>query len=259
ARPLLGKDIAVPSARFPAEWYPKENRMSTTAPVAGAPYSATETMTTKVLNSEGMVVGTARQRTLQWRDSAGRFRDEEFFEIEGHPNAFPDIPPLITAVDTVQHCQFTWSDSVNPNQDGEAVVNCNSLEVSRGEDGLARSMTDPKPEIAHEQYGPMATTTTTTPLGKRTIQGLEAVGVRSVTTEVDAEGKPQGTKEAEIWWSPALYESLIMTVKTGQNIVTWEMTGIERSEPDAKLFYPPDGYSIRKEEEMPPLPVPAQP
>lgn len=37
ARPLVNKDIAVPSARFPAEWYPKENGMSRTALVAGAP------------------------------------------------------------------------------------------------------------------------------------------------------------------------------------------------------------------------------
>jgi hypothetical protein len=47
-RPLTGKDIAVPSARFPAEWYPKETGMQVTAPIAGAPYAATMTMTTTV-------------------------------------------------------------------------------------------------------------------------------------------------------------------------------------------------------------------
>jgi hypothetical protein len=50
-----------------------------------------------------------------------------------------------------------------------------------------------------------------------------------------------------------------MTVKTHDCIVTWEMTEIRRDEPDAGLFYPPEGYSIRKEAEVPPLPVPPQP
>ncbi len=53
AHPLVGRDVAVPSARFPAEWYPKQNGDSTDAPIAGAPYSATWTMTTTLLNSEG--------------------------------------------------------------------------------------------------------------------------------------------------------------------------------------------------------------
>jgi hypothetical protein len=49
-----------------------------------------------------------------------------------------------------------------------------------------------------------------------------------------------------------------MTVKTRQNIITFEMSGIKREEPDAGLFYPPEGYQIRKEAEVPPLPAPSQ-
>jgi hypothetical protein len=260
ARPLLGKDIAVPSARFPAEWYPKETGMQATAPIAGAPYTAAMTMTTTVLNSEGKPIGTSRQRTLMWRDTAGRFRTEELpSEIPGYPDAYDGLPHQITAVDTVHHCQFIWSAPVAREQAREAVVYCNSGEVSRTDDSPASRMTDPKPEIVHEQLGTMTRTTTTTPLGKRILQGLEAVGVRSVTTEIDVEGRLQGTKEGEIWWSPALHESLLMTVKTHDCIVTWEMTEIRRDEPDAGLFYPPEGYSIRKEAEVPPLPVPPQP
>jgi len=258
ARPLVGKDIAVPSARFPADWYPKQ-KSSTSAPIAGAPYSATMTMTTEVLDREGKSVGKSAFRTLKWRDSAGRFRDEELFSEM--PNAIAGIPNEITAVDTVQHCQFTWYDPVTRSQDRGAVVNCMSLEVGRTDDSLPRHITDPKPEITHEQLGTMVRTTTTTPLGKRTMEGLEVVGIRSVTSDVDAdaEGRLQDTKEGEIWWSPALYESLLMTVKTRQNIITFEMSGIRREEPDAGLFYPPEGYQIRKEAEVPPLPVPPQP
>lgn len=218
ARPLVGKDIGVSSARFPAEWYPRENGMSTMAPIAGA-------------------IGRSASRTLKWRDSAGRIRDKELFSEM--PNAIAGIPNEITAVDTVQHCQFTWYDPVTRSQDRGAVVNCMSLEVVRTDDSLPRHITDPKPEITHEQLGTMVRTTTTTPLGKRTIQGLEVVGIRSVTSDVDAEGRLQDTKEGEIWWSPALYESLLMTVKTSQNIITFEMSGIRREEPDAGLFYPP--------------------
>ncbi|HEY0794140.1 MAG TPA: hypothetical protein VGD64_00010 [Acidisarcina sp.] len=263
-QPVVGKHIAVPSERFPADWYPKENGMNATAPIAGAPYSATMTMTTTLLNGEGKPMGTSSWRTLMWRDSAGRLREEEMLgevlaEQQGHPDAVVGLLHQITAVDTVHHCQFTWSAPLPRGQNPEAVVNCDSLEVSRTDDSHANQLMDPKPDIVHEQMGTLATTTTKTPLGKRTMQGLEVVGVRSVTTEVDAEGRQQGTKEVEIWWSPALYESILSTVKTGQNIITMEMTEIKRDEPDAGLFYPPKGYLIRKELEVPPLPVPPQP
>jgi hypothetical protein len=255
ARPLVGKDIAVPSARFPAEWYPKQGG-STTAPVAGAPYSATWKVTTTVLDGEGKPIGTSAWRTLKWRDSAGRNRDEML--LSELPNTIANNPNEITAVDTVQHCQFTWSAPVVREQDREAVVNCNSLEEYRSDDSLAKKMTDPKPEIRHEQLGTMVRTTTITPLGTRTMQGLEAVGIRTVTTDVDAAGRLQDTTEGEIWWSPALYLSLLTTVKSRQSVVTMELTGIKREEPDPGLFYPPEGYRIRKEAEVPPLPVPPQ-
>lgn len=257
ARPLVGKDVVVPSARFPAEWYPKDTGMSTDAPIAGAPYSATMTMTTEVFDSEGKSMGKSVVRTLKWRDSAGRIRDEEL--LSEIPNAQVSFPNPITAVDTVHHCQFTWGAPATREQDREAVVFCMSLEVSRTDDSLAKQMTDPKPEIKHEQLGTMARTTTITPLGSRTLEGLEVVGIRTVTTDVDAEGRLQDTKEGEIWWSPALYESILMKVKDGQNLVTMEMSGIRLEEPDAALFYPPDSYHFRKEAEVPPLPVPPQP
>ena len=256
AHPLVGRDVAVPSARFPAEWYPKQNGDSTDAPIAGAPYSATWTMTTTLLNSEGKPIGTYAFRTLKWRDSAGRIRDEELFSEV--PNAVR-TPNEITVADTVQHCQFTWAEPVAREQDRDAVVYCHSLLESRTEDGVSRLMTDPKPDVERQKYGIMIETTTTTPLGKRTMQGLEVVGVRAVTTYVDAEGKLQDTKEEEIWWSPALYESILTTVRTGQNIITFEMSGIKREEPDAGLFYPPEGYHISKQAEVPPLTVPPQP
>lgn len=256
ARPLAGKDIAVPSARFPAEWYPKQGG-STSAPIAGAPYSATWTVTTTVLDSEGKPRGTYAWRTLKWRDSAGRDRDEELFSEM--PNAQANMPNEITVNDTVQHCQFTWSAPVIREQDREAVVNCNSLEEFRSDASLAKKMTDPKAETVHEQLGPIVRSTTTTPLGKRTMQGLEVVGIRSVTTDVDAGGKLQDTKEGEIWWSPALYESILTTVKDRQAVVTMELSGIKREEPDPGLFYPPEGYHISKQAEVPPLTVPPQP
>jgi hypothetical protein len=214
-------------------------------------------MTTTVLDSEGKPHGAYAWRTLKWRDSAGRIRDEML--LSELPNAIANNPNEITAVDTVQHCQFTWSAPVIREQDREAVVNCNSLEEGRSDDSLAKKMTDPKPETVHEQLGPIVRTTTTTPLGKRTMQGLEVVGIRTVTTDVDAAGKLQDTTEGEIWWSPALYESLLMTVKSRQSVVTMELSGIKREEPDAGLFYPPEGYHISKQVEVPPLPVPPQP
>lgn len=132
-------------------------------------------MTTEVLDGEGKSIGSSGCRTLKWRDSAGRIRDEELFsEI---PSVIAGIPNEITAVDTVQHCQFTWHAPVTREQDRVTVVNCGSLEEGRTDDRLRRHRTGPKPEITHEQLGTMVRTTTTTPLGKRTTQGLEVVGI----------------------------------------------------------------------------------
>lgn len=194
--------------------------MQAIAPIAGAPYTGSMTMTTTVLNSDGKSVGMSRQRTLKWRDSVGRFREEELPpEIQGHLDAaFAGLPHQITAVDTVQHCQFTWSAPVAREQTREAVGNCDSREVSHSDDSPARRMTDPKPEIFREQLGTIARTTTTTPLGKRVLRGLQAVGIRSVTTGLDAEGRLQSTKEGEIWWSSTLYETLFMRVKANDSI-----------------------------------------
>jgi hypothetical protein len=255
ARPLVGKDVAAPSERFPAEWYPKLNGTSTSAPIAGAPYIATWTMTTEVLDGEGKPIGKSAWRALKWRDSAGRTRDEELFSEM--PN-LQRMPNEITVNDTVHHCGFTWYEPVTREQDREATVNCYSIELYRTDDSPAKQMADPKPGIKHEQFGNMTQTTTTTPLGGRSLHGLEVVGIHSVTTEVDAEGKLQSTKEGEIWWSPALYETILMTVKTRENLVTMEMSDIRREEPNAGLFYPPEGYHFRKEAEVPPMPVPPE-
>jgi hypothetical protein len=214
-------------------------------------------MTTTVFDSQGKTLGVSVFRTLKWRDSAGRIRDEELFSEM--PNAVSGMPNEITAVDTVQHCQFTWYEPAVREQDREAVVNCLSLELSRTDDSPASKMTDPKPETVHEQLGNITRTTITTPLGKRMMQGLEAVGIHAVTTDVDAEGKTQDTTEMEMWWSPALYEILSMTVKSRASQVSMEFSDIKMEEPDAGLFYPPAGYRIRKEAEVPPLPVPPQP
>ena len=87
------------------------------------------------------------------------------------------------------------------------------------------------------------------PLGKQTIEGVEAEGTRTVTT-IPA-GKIGNERPIEIvferWYSPEL-QTVIMTrhndPRFGETI--YRLTNISRDEPSRSLFEVPAGYTVKE-------------
>ncbi len=85
------------------------------------------------------------------------------------------------------------------------------------------------------------------PLGKQTIEGVNAEGTRNVTTlDVGTIGNDRPIQiSSESWYSPDLQMTIMSKhsdPRTGDE--SFRLTNISRSEPAAYLFQPPAGYQI---------------
>ena len=82
-------------------------------------------------------------------------------------------------------------------------------------------------------------------LGRRTVDGLDAVGCR-VTRVIAkrAEGAWSGTVVIEVWNSPELQINLLTTEKDSDGTErSTRLSNLHRVEPDAALFAVPSGYT----------------
>lgn len=105
--------------------------------------------------------------------------------------------------------------------------------------------------LAVRPAGPLpngAGTLTREDLGRKEIEGIDAVGTREITTlnaGVFGNDKPQPVVK-EFWYSPRLQINLVTQrfdprVSSAQNIT---VTNLNLNEPDPKLFEPPAGFRI---------------
>jgi hypothetical protein len=249
--PPAAVDVAPPpSERFPAEWYPA-GADAMHAPVVGVPFTGTLLM--KIGSEPPM---QSLNVTYKMRDGTGRFRSEEFnVEVPGSPNPeLAQIPHQIDVVDVVRHCEFHWAEPVTEEADKVATVSCLSRRVRLHDDGMTAKMTRQTPEVSHNRYVTLETTREIEPLGESTIQGLRALGVRQ--TDTDQNGNVTHQRKIDIWWSPELKEILLTKSLGEQQVPVLELKDIKLGEPDPALFYPPKGWKIRREADVPPLPVP---
>jgi hypothetical protein len=249
--PQSDVDVAPPpSDRFPAAWYTTQEG-GTETPVAGAPFTGTLLITTAVEPPY-----QSRIVTYKMRDGAGRFRSEEFaVEVAGSPNPeLAQIPHQIDVVDVVAHCEFHWAEPATEEADKVATVSCRSRRVRLHDDGMTSKMTRQTPEVSHNRYATLETTSEIEPLGEGTIQGFRVLGVRQTDTDQDGKGTHQ--RKMDIWWSPELKEILLTKSLGKGQVPVFELKDIKLGEPDPALFYPPKGWKIRREADVPPLPVP---
>jgi hypothetical protein len=87
-------------------------------------------------------------------------------------------------------------------------------------------------------------------LGTQTIEGVEAEGKRrTMTWPADAIGNDAPiTNTSETWTSPALKEVIVRKSDDPRyGVHTFKLVNINRSEPDASLFEPPPGYTVKDE------------
>jgi hypothetical protein len=97
--------------------------------------------------------------------------------------------------------------------------------------------------------GPMRRKTAGEPLGKQTIEGVNAEGTRSVSTiEAGAIGNDRPIQvTSESWYSDELQMAVMSKhsdPRTGDE--SFRVTNINRGEPAAYLFQPPAGYQINE-------------
>ena len=67
--------------------------------------------------------------------------------------------------------------------------------------------------------------------------GYRLLGLRTATWE---RATPSQRSESESWYSPELHE--VMEMRLGAEL--FELTQVQRAEPELAKFYPPAGYAI---------------
>jgi hypothetical protein len=240
-------DVAPPpSDRFPASWYPSQSNVAHTfAPERGAPYTATLVVTSRFADQSA--VKEASQTNLQTRDGVGRLRvDTEVHQPDGHGGTV--TIHHVEVDDPVSHCSFRWTEPVIAPEKPMAVVSCSSrtlyyTEQSRWADVM---ITEPKEEHTLPNEIDISE-----PMGRRVIEGLDAVGMRKTRRLIDPKTRSSTSSVTEIWYSPSLHELLEMRQLPSEQVreansltVDMRLSNVKRGEPPASLFYPPAGYKI---------------
>jgi hypothetical protein len=205
-----------------------ERIQSVTIPaIPNAPFRAVVTTEWTRIMPDGSTAVMKNHRTVA-RDSSGRiFQERRFFSPMGDK----------------QVTRLSELDYEDPSQ--------HQMTVCRPDLQVCTVYPYTAPRIAPQKAGPLpngAGTVTEEPLGQKTIDSLEVVGSREVTTiNVGAIGneKPQPVVK-EFWYSPRL--EINVTTKRfdprASAIQDFEVGNINTAEPDATLFQLPANYRV---------------
>lgn len=222
-----------PSARFPASWYPADDKdlVATTDMETGAPYTATLVTTVHFLDPASREMKTISQSSLQARDSAGRKREQAGREVSVN--------------DPVSHCSFQWMEPWGAPGKPTATARCMPRTLRYRKQNIWADAIVSAPREEHF----LNDTYDSVPMGKRMFGDIEAVGVRRTKTTTNAQTGEVMKLVMEIWYSPELKELIEMkeipdATRKSSRIPDFVLTEIHRGEPDPALFYPPAGYDI---------------
>ena len=212
--------------------------------VTGAPYTATViTEMTQVL-SDGNRIDNKSTASMA-RDSQGRTRREETMGMVGPWQV--NGAKLVFINDPTSQTNYV----LDPNKQTVSVMKHQAFGPAPG--------TEPgfKVQFAGKGPGPeQQEEVKSESLGTQTMEGVLVEGKR-VTRTIPAGqiGNAQPIEiTSEVWTSPDL-QVIVMSKhndpRFGEN--TYQLTGIQRVEPDHSLFEIPSGYAVRN---MPPMPPP---
>jgi hypothetical protein len=230
--------------------------------ITGAPYSAEKINEHVQTLTDGTRIAETYPETKFYRDSMGRTREERPAyrgPIERHPNVAKS-PTVVEINDPVAHVRYIFIV-------GEPVAHRQELPDKpqrglRGAGPVAGGSDAPPPppptarQVApstaarHAADDPNRPHTTTEDLGTEIIEGIQVEGHRLTTTwPVGAMGNDRPmTDTHETWRSPELKEIILSKSddpRFGEQ--TNKVVNIDRSEPDASLFEPPAGYTVKDE------------
>jgi hypothetical protein len=216
--------------------------------IAGSPYSGVAvTQSTTVFSDGNRIVRT--NTTRYYRDGQGRTRVERTFGGQDGAEKPSQSNLMITITDPVGGELYF----VRPqNRFVEAMKLGPGLIAARS---AAASAADRQVPFALMGIG-MAigaslsteASSTSTSLGQKVVNGVTATGthtVRTIPVGVLGNEKPI-TSTVDEWFSPDLDVPVQITQKSSiGGDVTLNLTQLVRGEPDAALFAPPAGYTVR--------------
>lgn len=239
------------------------------APVQGAPYSATITNeSTQTLTDGTHIVQNSTGTTA--RDAQGRTRQDAALPAIGNLSA-ADAPHLVFIMDPVTQTSYTLNLTDKTAQKMSMPPRMQQADSSAGTSGGMSSaggifftrmagaaaldpgmpgMPPPGPAgivIHKELIGDESAQVSTEDLGTQTMEGLMVNGVR--TTRTIPEGQIGNDKPisivTEVWTSPDL-KTIVYSKRSDPRMgeQTFKLTNVVRAEPDASLFTVPADFKM---------------
>ncbi|MFL6350953.1 MAG: hypothetical protein ACJ74Z_03765 [Bryobacteraceae bacterium] len=230
--------------------------------VAGAPYSAQATTQRIQVLADGNRIEQTTSGSVA-RDSQGRVRRDEALPALAGENG--DAPHIVMIDDPVVHVHWTLDARtksamkmpVPAGNNGRAGVfemgvppppMTTGKALFYAESGAVRNPEDKTQVITKHITRPDDHDTSKTDLGAQIIEGVSAHGTR-VTRTIPA-GQIGNLQPivitSESWYSPEL-KVLVLSKSNDPRIgeTIYKLTNIQRSEPSASLFQPPDDYTVK--------------
>jgi hypothetical protein len=228
-------------------------------PVTGAPYTATaSTEMTQVLGDGNRIVNKTAASLA--RDSQGRTRREETMGMVGPWQV--NGPKLVFINDPATQTNYI----LDVNNQLASVVNVGNLnkQVMSGMNlpGTPPPLPPPPPGASvsimtqsggnvmfmQKGSGGFPADVKTESLGVQTMEGVSVEGKRATTTIPAGQiGNVQPIETvSEVWFSPEL-QAVVMSKHSDPRFgeTVYQLTGIQRAEPDHSLFEVPPGYTIK--------------
>jgi hypothetical protein len=245
---------------------------SSTATIAGAPFSVEVVDEMAQTLEDGTHIERTDSRRKIYRDSMGRTRSEhQAFRGALRRPDMPEGPTIVEIVDPIAHVRYIFDldepvahrqklpaefrgDSTpghptramtgNPADTGTA----QKPDAGNGSTATIRELPTPAMRLRGDGEGHLKITTED--LGTQVIEGIPAEGKRRITTwPVGFIGNDRPiTNVSESWTSPDLREVILRKTndpRSGEH--THKLVNINRGEPDPSLFEPPPNYTVKDE------------
>ena len=209
------------------------------APLTGAPFTATVTTEWTRILADGSTATTRNHRTVARDSTRRRGQERRFFAPNG--DAQPTPLSALEYVDPVRH-EFLSCIPQRKTCYASAYLRPQMDKMPAGVGGLdvcaCASVPGKETTITHES------------LGQETIENLDAIGSREITTlpaGTIGNTNPQPIVK-EFWYSSRLGINLVTKRFEPQaGAENFVVSGVSLDEPDPKIFEPPADYQIVRE------------
>ncbi len=206
--------------------------------VTGAPFSATITTQTSQVLADGNHIDRTTTGTIA-RDSEGRTRRDMALPALGSWGTSGQAAPQVVFInDSVAGTEYV----LQPDR-----KTARKLEFSHGRKHGGRPQNSGFVPRSETEGTNNQTNVTTTSLGTQTINGVQAEGTR-VTRTIPAGAIGNANPiviTSERWYSTEL-QTVVMTKRSDPRMgqTTFQLTNIQKQEPDATLFQVPSDYTV---------------